>query len=107
LSGLPPQETLTTGISNDASTSTSIADLETQRRKPEDGPSDYEKRREANIAQNRQLLASLGLLEGGSGILGKSPREEMRKKAKEKGYAFCLFCLSNYYYLTFLQITSG
>jgi hypothetical protein len=99
LSGLPHQETMTTGISNDASTSTSIADSETQRRKPEDGRSDYAKRRDANIAQNRQLLASLGLSEGGSGILGM--------EAKEKGYGFCLFCLSNYYYLTFLQITSG
>lgn len=75
--------------------------------KQHNGPSEYEMRRQANIAENQKLLANLGLSEGGSTILGKSPTNEMRKKGKGKGYAFCLFCLSNYYYLTFLQITSG
>jgi hypothetical protein len=95
LSTLSDQGTLSTGIPNDASSSTSIADSETQSRQLDHGPSDYEKRRQANIAENRRLLASLGL-EGGSSAL-----------LKEKGYAFCLFYLSNCYYLTFLQITSG
>lgn len=71
------------------------------------GQSEYELRREANIAENQKLLASLGLSEGGSSaLLGKSPMNEKGKKGKGKGYAFCLFCLSNYY-LIFLQITSG
>jgi hypothetical protein len=76
--------------------------------KQHNGPSEYEMRRQANIAENQKLLANLGLSEGGgSAILGMSPTNEMGKKGKGKRYALCLFCLSNYYYLTFLQITSG
>ena len=83
------------GNSNDASTSTNIADSETTTQRRQHGPSEYKLRRESNIAENKRLLASLGLSEGGSSaILGKSSTNEKRKK-EEKGkvqrYVF-LFC---------------
>jgi hypothetical protein len=60
----------------------------------QEGPSEYELRREANIAENRQLLASLGLLEGGSSLLDNPLSKVKRKKGdKEKRYAFCLSLL--------------
>ena len=67
---------------DDASGSTSTADSENQRRpKKQKGISDYQARREANIAENKRLLAGLGLSEGGSSaILGKSATNVKRKK---------------------------
>ena len=89
------QGTPSPGESNDAS-SANIADSETPRRRQ--GPSEYQLQREANIAENQQLLARLGLSGGGSSaILGNLPTE--KGKEKEKGYV--LHCLSNYI-LTFL-----
>jgi hypothetical protein len=61
----------------------------------QDGPSEYALQREANIAENQKLLASLGLLEGGSSSidLDKSLKKGKGKKGgKGKRYAFCLFC---------------
>jgi hypothetical protein len=84
LSSLSHQGTPDT--SNDASIGTSVAE------KRKKGPSEYELEREANIAENRQLLASLGLLEAGSSLFDKSSSKVKRKK-REKGkrYAFGLF----------------
>jgi hypothetical protein len=91
LSSLSHQGTPTPGNSSDA---TSTAVSETQRR--QHGPSEYELRREANIAENKRLLDSLGLSKGGSSaILDGSPANVKRNKGeKEKGkrYVFCLFC---------------
>ena len=72
--------------SNEAVISTSLP--ETQKR--QNGPPEYQLQREANIAENQQLLASLGLLGGGSALLDKSPTKGKRKKGgQEKRYAFC------------------
>lgn len=60
--------------------------------KRQQGPSEYELRREANIAENQKLLASLGLSEGGSSVIDKSSSKVKRKKGdKGKRYAFCSF----------------
>jgi hypothetical protein len=57
------------------------------------GPSDYQLLREANIAKNKQVLASLGLAGGGSSALKKKTRKDKRKKGEEEEkYGFCLFC---------------
>jgi hypothetical protein len=95
LSSLLHQGTPSPGNSNDASSNTSREDSETQKtQKRKHGPSEYELRREANIAENQQLLASLGLSEGGNNaILGKSLTKEKRKKGekgKGEGYVFLL-----------------
>jgi hypothetical protein len=45
------------------------------------GPSEYSMMREANIAKNKELLASLGLGNGG-GIFGESPSSKKEKKKK-------------------------
>ena len=44
------------------------------------GPSEYSKMRKANIAENKKLLASLGLGEGAIGILGESLKKKKKKK---------------------------
>ena len=54
------------------------------------GPSQYELRREANIAENQRLLASLGLLGGGSNALRDKSPTNKGKKGQEKGYVLCL-----------------
>jgi hypothetical protein len=70
-------------ISNDA-TATSIAE------KRQHGPSEYELRRQANIAENNRLLAGLGLSEGGSSALKKlSSKEKKKNGEKKKRYGFC------------------
>jgi hypothetical protein len=46
------------------------------------GPSEYEKRRQANIEANKVLLASVGLGKGGVGILGESSKKKKRKISK-------------------------
>lgn len=68
-----------------------------ERRQDVPSDSEYKLQREANIAENRKLLSSLGLLEGGSSAidLDKSPKGVNGKKGeKGKRYAFCLFCLA-------------
>jgi hypothetical protein len=74
--------------------STSITTEDSVIQKRQKGPSDYEMRREAKIAENKRLLASLGLSEGGSNaILGKSSTNAKRKKGekgKGKEFVFCL-----------------
>jgi hypothetical protein len=72
-------------IPNDASTS--IA----EKRQP--GPSEYELRRQANIAENHRILASLGLAKGGSSALGK-----LSLKRNNKKYGFCFI------YIVFIQL---
>jgi len=74
--------------SNDTSVGTNIAP-----KKPKHGPSDYELKKQANIEENRKLLAGLGLSNGGSSaILGNSLTNK-KKGEKEERYAFCLFCI--------------
>ena len=61
------------------------------------GPSDYALQREANIAENNKLLASLGLLDVSS-LLGSDKSSKKGKKKKggeEKRYVFCLFCAAH------------
>ena len=63
--------------------------------RPQHGLSESELQREANISENRKLLSSLGLLEGGSSAKesDKSLKKVKGKKGeKGKRYAFCLFC---------------
>jgi len=70
-------------------------DLDAIAERQQDGLSEYELRQEANIAENQKLLASLGLLEGGSSAIDsdKSLKKVKRKKGeKRKRYTFCLFC---------------
>jgi hypothetical protein len=77
----------------EAADDASDSDVIVERRQK--GPSEYELQREANIAKNQKLLASLGLSMGGSGVLGleKSSKKVKRGKGeKGKRYAFCLFC---------------
>jgi hypothetical protein len=79
------------GTPNNSNDSDAVAE------RRQDGPSEYELQREANIAENQKLLASLGLLEGGSSSidLDKSLKKGKGKKGgKEKGkkYVFCSFC---------------
>jgi hypothetical protein len=74
------------------------------------GPSEYELRRQANIAENQKPLASLGLSKGGSGAIGldKSSKKVKRKKGeKEKKCAVCLFCGAYPTMITFHQIANG
>jgi hypothetical protein len=84
--------------SNDASSSASIADSESETPRRRHGPSEYQLRREANIAENQKLLASLGLSGGGSSaILGNLPTQTKKGekgKGKGKGYAFFFFCIA-------------
>jgi hypothetical protein len=86
MSSLSNQGTPSPDNFNDASSSTSTANSEPQKR--QHGPSEYELRQAANIAENKRLLASLGLDGGTSAILGKRKKGE---KGKAKGYVF-LFC---------------
>ena len=92
---LSHQGTPTPDNSNDASSSTSIAALEVMTQRQQHGPFEYELRQEANNSENKQLLASLGLSEGGSSaILEKSSTNEKRKKGekgKAKGYVFLFY----------------
>ena len=77
------------GTPNNSNDSDAIAE------RRQDGLSKYELRREANIAENQKLLASLGLLEGGSSVIDsdKSLKKVKGKKGeKKKRYTFCLFC---------------
>jgi hypothetical protein len=84
LPSLSHQGTPSPDDSNEAVISTSLA--ETQK-----GPSKYQLQREANIEENRQLLATLGLLGGGSALLDKSlPKGKRKKREKGKRYAFCI-----------------
>ena len=95
LPSLSHQGTPTPDNSSDASSSTSIAASVVTTQRQQHGPSEYELRREANIAENKQLLASLGLSEGGSSaILGKPSTNEKRKKGekgKAEGYVFLFY----------------
>jgi hypothetical protein len=81
LSSLSHEGTPEAGISDDATTS--IAE------KRKHGPSEYEQRRQANIAENHRLLASLGLSGGGSSALDKLSKGKKKKGGKEKRYGFC------------------
>lgn len=84
---LSHQGTPSPGDSNEAVIITSLA--ETPKRQK--GPSEYQLRREANIAENQTLLASLGL-GGGNALLDKSSTKGKRKKGgKGKRYSFCFF----------------
>jgi hypothetical protein len=97
LSSLSNQGTPSPENSINASTSTSKA------KERWHGPSDYELRQQANIAENERLLASLGLSKGGSSLIDpdKSSKNVKGKKGgKEKRYAFGLF-LSNYDFKNF------
>jgi hypothetical protein len=86
LPSLSHQGTLSPDDSNEAVISTSLP--ETQKR--HNGPSEYQLQRDANIAENQQLLASLGLLGGGSALLDKSSAKAKEKKGgNEKRYALC------------------
>lgn len=49
-------------------------------REKNDGLSDYAKLRNANIEANKVLLASLGVGEGGEGILGESSKKTKKNK---------------------------
>ena len=85
-------------------------DLDAVAERRQHGLSEYELQREANIAENQKLLASLGLLEGGGSSidLDKSSKKGKGKKGgKGKRYACCLLCCLFDYGLTFLQITDG
>lgn len=87
LSSLSHQGTPSPDTLNGASIITSIPERQKL------GPSDYELQREANIAENKRLLASLGLSKGGSGFIDKSESSsKVKRKKGEKGkrYAFCL-----------------
>jgi len=96
LSSLSHQGTPNPDESNDDSIRTNIG----ERQERQHGPSEYALRREANIAQNQQLLVSLGLSEGGSSAL----LTNIKRKKGEKGerYDFCLF--SNAYPTMIWQI---
>jgi hypothetical protein len=82
------------GISNEAGSISE--DLGTPAQRRQDGGSEYAMRRDASIAENRQLLASLGLSEGGSSAIRDKlltkKGEKGKGKEKGKGYAFCLIC---------------
>jgi len=82
LSSLSHEETPDAGIPDGASTS--IAE------KRNNGPSEYEQKRQANIAENHLLLASLGLSGGGSSAfkLDKSTKGKKKKGGREKRYGF-------------------
>ena len=84
--------------SNETSTSTIIGERQ------QHGPSEYEMRQQANIADNQQLLDSLGLSEGGSSVM-KKPLTKVKKAKgnKEKRCAFCLFCSA---FLNMIQLFS-
>ena len=83
LSSLSHQGTPSPDNSNEASTSLQ------EKRQP--GPSDYELRRQANIAENEQLLASLGLSKGGSSFIGKTKKGKKGKGEKVERCAFFFF----------------
>jgi hypothetical protein len=70
----------------------------------DNGPSEYQLRRQANIEENRKLLSSLGL--SASHKLLKKVKGKRREKGK--GYVFCLFCAAypTNHDSTFLQIVS-
>ena len=87
--------------SNDACINPSIS-------KKRHGPSEYELRRQANIAKNKEILDSLGLSMGGSSVIDpdkSSKKVKGKKGGKGKRYAFCLF-LSDHDDLKFLQIVN-
>ena len=96
------------GTPDNSNDSDDHAIAETRRR--QDGPSEYELQRQANIAENQKLLASLGLSKGGSGAIGldKSSKKVKRGKGeKGKKYAVCLFCGAYRTMVTFYQIANG
>ena len=81
MKSLSHQGTPTPGVSNEAT----IEDLGTPAERQQDGGSEYAMRRDANIAENKRLLASLGLSEGGSSaIRDKSVTKKGKGKGKEK-----------------------
>lgn len=69
-----------------------------EKRQP--GPSAYELRRQANIAENHSILASLGLAKGGSSALDKL---SLKGKNKKYGFLLHLHCLSNFKFFTDCQ----
>ena len=76
--------------SNEAVISTSLPETQKQ----QNGPSEYQLQREANIAENRQLLTNLGLLGSGSALLDKSSAKEKRMNGgKKERYAFYFLTL--------------
>ena len=81
MSSLSHEETPDADISDDATPSLPV--------KRKHGPSEYEKRRQANIAENNRLLASLGLSGGGSSALDKLSKGKGKKGDKPKMYGFC------------------
>jgi hypothetical protein len=70
---------------NEATSSTNMGIAE--RRQDRGGPSEYELKRNANIAENHRLLDSLGLLHID---LKKSSKTKAKKGEKEKRYVFCM-----------------
>ena len=86
MSSLSHQGTPSPDDSNDASTSGNIEERQ------QNGLSQYEQRRKVNIAENRELLAALGLSGGGSRALKELLMKGDREKEEEgERHGFDLF----------------
>lgn len=88
LLSLSDKETLNDKSNKDGDDGTSTSTNTEERR--HNGPSQYQLQRQANIAENQRLLASLGLIEGASNLIDK-PSKKGKGKKKEKRYVFNLF----------------
>ena len=65
------------GTPDDSKEASTSSGVEEKGRQQASGPSEYQRRREANIAENQRILATLGLSGGGSSaLLDKSPTKE-------------------------------